>query len=162
MSHRAPFLAAAAWALLCLPLSAEGATRTFDYRPVDRIQEISLSVGEIRISRIAFQAARESSIPVRRSNAECVVRVDNDGSIDVQVGVAVAIFDADGNIVAAGSGATRAVWLSAGEHGTSTIRFPYLFRNLDRARTFTVTMEVEPRLRKGETPEAPAPTPAPR
>jgi hypothetical protein len=155
MFHRALLVAAAAWAASSLPLSAERATRTFDYQPVDRIQEIALSVGEVRIRRIAFQPARETAAPVRRSNAECVVRVDNDSPFDVQVGVAVAIFDADGNIVAAGSGATRGVWLSAGERGTSTIRFPYVFRNLGSARTFTVTLEADPRPGKGEAPEAP-------
>jgi hypothetical protein len=160
MRHRALLSAAAAWWLLSASLEAQQATRTFDYRPVDRMQEIAISVGEIRITRIAFRAGREGGAPVRRSNAECVVRVDNDGPTDVQLGVAVAIFDADGHIVAAGSGATRGVWLSAGERGTSTIRFPYVFRNLERARTFTVTMEVEPRPPKGESSE-PAPTPAP-
>jgi hypothetical protein len=156
MFHRALLVAAAAWAASSLPLPAEQATQTFDYRPVDRMQEIALSVGEVRIRRIAFQLARETTAPVRRSNAECVVRVDNDGPIDVQVGVAVAIFDADGNIVAAGSGATRGIWLSAGERGASTIRFPYVFRNLESARTFTVTMEADPRTGKGQATEVPA------
>jgi hypothetical protein len=152
------FLAPAAWGLAG-GLPAQQATRTFDYKPVDRIQEIALSVDQIRINRIAFHAGKEGKAPVRRSSAECVVRIDNDGPTDVQVGVAVAIFDADGHILAAGSGGTRAAWLSAGDRDASTIRFPYVFRNLDRARTFTVTMEVEPRTPKGDPSGTPGQPP---
>jgi hypothetical protein len=51
--------------------------------------------------------------------------------------------DADGNIVAAGSGGTRVGYLSKGERDTARIAFPFVFRHMDQAKTFLVTMELE-------------------
>ena len=93
---------------------------------------------------------------MRRSDAECVVRIDNNGAGRDAVGVAVALFDEAGNLVAAGSGGTRAGWLAAGEHDTSAIGFPFVYRNMEKAKTFLVTLEVQPRPAKDATASATA------
>jgi hypothetical protein len=72
--------------------------------------------------------------------------------------VAIAVFDGDGNLVAAGSGGTRAGWLAPGEKETSAIRFPFVYRNLDKAKTFVLTIE----LKKKESPAAVAPSTEPK
>jgi hypothetical protein len=146
---------------LAAPLTAQQVTRRFDYKPVNSIQEINIAIDKIKINQLVFKTGKEAGGPLRRSSAECVVRVDNDGQTPVAVGVAVAILDGDGNIVAAGSGGTRVGWLSAGERDASTIRFPFVYRNLDKAKTFMVTMEVEPKPPKDEKKPAPEPTQAP-
>jgi hypothetical protein len=151
-------------ATLAAPLAAQQVTRKFDYKPVANIQEISLAIDKVKINQIVFRGGKEDKGALRRSAAECVVRVDNDGQVPVAVGVAVVLLDGDGNIVAAGSGGTRVGWLSAGERDTSAIRFPFVYRNFDKAKTFLVTMEVEPKPMKEEKPAAvpaPAATPAP-
>jgi len=145
----------AAAALLAAPLSAEQVTKKFDYKPVDSIQDIRLSLDRIKINQIVFHLAREVGAGLRRSTSEAVVRIDNDGQTPVAVGVAVAVMDEEGNLVAAGSGGTRVGWLLGGERDAAAIRFPFVFRNLAKARTFIITMEVEPK------PGAVTPTPAP-
>ena len=140
----------AASACLAAPLAGQQATRKFDYKPVDSIQNISLSIDKVKINQIVFKVGKALGGPLRRSDTECVVRIDNDGLTDVQAGIAVAIFDEDGNLVGAGSGGTRVGWLSAGERDTAAIRFPYVYRNMDRAKTFIVTLEIQPRPPKGE------------
>ena len=55
------------------------------------------------------------------------------------------IFDGDWNIVAAGSGGVKLGSLGKGERDTFIIRFPYVYRNLSNARTFTVTLETSER-----------------
>jgi hypothetical protein len=119
-------LAAAA---LSAPLAAQQATKKFDYKPVKDIQQISLSVDKVKINQLVFKVPKEDSGILRRSTAECVARIDNDGLTPVAVGVAVVLMDEAGNIVAAGSGGTRVGWLSAGERDAATIRFPFLYRN---------------------------------
>ena len=52
---------------------------------------------------------------------------------------------ADGNIVAAGSGGSKVGYLGKGERDTFVIRFPYVYRNLENAKTFTVTLETRER-----------------
>jgi hypothetical protein len=142
-------------ACLVAPLAAQQATKKFDYKPLDGIQTISLAIDQVRINQIVFKTGKAIGGPLRRSVAECVIRIDNDGLVPVQAGVAVALFDEEGNLVAAGSGGTRVGWLSAGERDTCAIRFPFVYRNMDKAKTFLVTLEVQPKPPK----DVPAPTP---
>ncbi len=161
---RRGFLFAAA-ALLAAPLAAQQPTKTppaarqltktFDYKPVKSIQDIRLSLDNVKINQIVFHGGKEAGAGVRRSTSEAVVRIDNDGPTPVAVGVAVAVMDEDGNLVAAGSGGTRVGWLLAGERDAAAIKFPFVYRNIANARTFTITMEVEPK------PGTATPTPVP-
>jgi hypothetical protein len=150
----------AAWtAAVCLaaPAAAEQRTQRFDYRPSHHVQEIEFALDHVRIRQVVFRSGPRAGDAAKRKAAECTVRVDNDGQSAVAVGVAVVVFDAEGNVVAAGTGGTRVGWLWPGERDTSTIRFPFVYRNFDKARTFLITMEVE-----GKPPkEAPAPKPVP-
>ncbi len=147
----------AAAAFLAAPLAAQQVTKTFDYKPVDSIQDIRLSLDKIKINQIVFKVSGEVGAGLRRSTSEAVVRIDNDGLVPVAVGVAVAILDEAGNMVAAGSGGTRVGWLAAGERDAAAIKFPFVFRNLSKAKIFTITMEVEPK----PGTATPAPPPAP-
>ena len=153
--RRAALFAAAVFAAAAL--SAQQVTKKFDYKPVDGIQTISLAIDKVKINQIVFKTGRAAGGPLRRSDAECVIRIDNDGLTPVQAGVAVALFDEEGNLVAAGSGGTRVGWLSAGERDTCAIRFPFVYRNMEKARTFLVTLEIQPKPLK----DAPAPAPTP-
>ncbi len=144
-------------ACLAAPLGAQQATKKFDYKPLDGIQTVSLAIDQVKINQIVFKTGKAIGGPLRRSDAECVIRIDNDGLVPVQAGVAVALFDEEGNLVAAGSGGTRVGWLSAGERDTCAIRFPFVYRHMDKAKTFLVTLEVQPKLPK----DAPAANPTP-
>jgi hypothetical protein len=142
---------------LSAPLAAQQATKKFDYKPVDGIQPISLAIDKVKINQIVFKTGKAAAGPLRRSDAECVIRIDNDGPVPVQAGVAVALFDEEGNLVAAGSGGTRAGWLSAGERDTGAIRFPFVYRNMEKAKTFIVTLEVLAKPPKDAAAPAPPP-----
>jgi hypothetical protein len=138
----------ASFAFACLACSAvasaELLTKTFDYKPVNGIQNIQLVVDEVKIQQVVFQVTqKEGEAPSRVSKNEAVVRVDNEGPSPVVVGVAVVVLDEAGNIVAAGSGLTRAGWVAAGKRVPVQMRFPFVSRNFAKARKFTITMEVE-------------------
>lgn len=150
--------AIAAWtAAVCLaaPSAAEQLTQRFDYKPKHHVQEIEFALDKVRIRQVVFLSGPRAGDAAKRPSAECTVRLDNDGQTAVAVGVAVVVFDAEGNVVATGSGGTRVGWLWPGERDTSTIHFPFVYRNFDKAKTFLITMEVEGRPPK----EAPAPKP---
>lgn len=157
---RRRILALAGAACLAAPLRAQQLTQRFDYKPVRQIQEIAFGLEKIRIRQIVFRPEMGGAGAGRHSRAEAVVRIDNEGDTAAAVGVAVVLFDGDGNIVAAGSGGTRVGWLSPGERDTSTIRFPYVYRNMDKAKSFLLSMEVQPRpQRPGASGPSPPPTP---
>jgi hypothetical protein len=145
------------------PLAAQTASpafqqisQKFDYKPVKQIQAIQLALDKIQVRQIVFAPASEAGGKQKHSVPEAVLSIDNDGPATAAIGVAIAIFDADGNLLAAGSGGARQGWLAAGEKGTASIRFPYVYRSLDKARTFLLTLEVQPRSPKAGDPESAA------
>lgn len=130
-------------------------SQKFDYKPVKQIQTIQLALDKIQVRQIVFAPASEAGGKQKHSVPEAVLSIDNDGPT-AAIGVAIAIFDGDGNLLAAGSGGARQGWLAAGEKGTASIRFPYVYRNLDKARTFLLTLEVQPRSPRAGDPESAA------
>ena len=135
------FVAAAA--VLASPLSAQQVTRKFDYAPVNGVQDLKFELDKVSVNQITFKPGKSLGGGIRQSDASVEIRVDNNGPTDKIVGVAIVMLDDQGNVVAAGSGGTRVGYLSAGERDTSRIAFPFVFRHMDKAKTFIVTMELE-------------------
>ena len=138
--------AGAACLAAAAPVSAQQVTRSFDYKPVDGIQNVQLAVDDVKVQQVVFKVPRASKDGRKSSRAErseAVVRVDNEGPVPVSVGVSVVVLDEAGNIVAAGSGATRAGWVPSGTRVPVSMRLPYVSRNFGKARKFTITIEVE-------------------
>ncbi|MGE5277901.1 MAG: hypothetical protein ACM3SU_12960 [Acidobacteriota bacterium] len=137
---------------LASPLLAQQITKKFDYAPVGGVQDLKIELDRVVMNQITFKPGKSLGGPVRQSDASAEVRVDNNGAKDQIVGIAVVVMDGDGNIVAAGSGGTRWGHLGAGERDTSRIAFPFVFRNMDKAKSFLVTLELAE-----NKPEAKAP-----
>jgi len=130
--------------LLAAPLAAEQSTKKFDWAPVNGVQDINITAGDIVIGQVVFNTGSTlKGTPLRKSSADVRVRIDNNGLTDQQVGVAVVVFDAEGNVVAAGSNGTKWGYLTKGDRTYYTIDFPYVYRNLDKAATFMVTIETQ-------------------
>jgi hypothetical protein len=153
------FLLAVA-ASLASPTAAQQITKKFEYAPVNGVQDLRIELDNVVMNQITFKTGKSIGGPLRKSDSSAEVRIDNNGSKDQIVGIAVVVMDGDGNIVAAGSGGTRWGHLSAGERDNSRIGFPFVFRNMDRAKTFIVTLELSENTKGADkAPAAPAPTP---
>jgi hypothetical protein len=124
-------------------LSAEIVTQKFNWSPVNGIQRLRFDWNDIAISEIRFDFG-DTFKPFRVSSAKAVVRVDNNSARDQEVGVALAIFDESGTMLAAGSGGIKMGDLDKGERDTFTVRFPYVYRNLKDAKYFFLTVETKP------------------
>ena len=124
-------------------VSAEIVTKRFDWSPVNGIQRLEFDWNDIDISQITFDLG-DTVKPLRFSSAKAIVRVDNNSARDQEVGVAMAIFDDEDTMVAAGSGGIKVGDLDKGERDTFTIRFPYVYRNLKGAKYFLLTVETKP------------------
>jgi hypothetical protein len=144
-----------ALALLAVPVRADILTKKFDWQPVGGIQKLAMDSNDIAISQIKFDLG-DTIAPIRRSTAKAVVRVDNNSERDQEVGVAIAVFDDQGNLLAAGSGGNKVGELNKGDREEFTVAFPYVYRNLKNARSFLVTIETK---EKGKW--RPKPTPGP-
>jgi hypothetical protein len=122
--------------------SADASTKKFNWNPVNGAQETDVADGTIVVSQVQFDlGSTMKGTPIRKSSAKAKVRIDNNGASDEEVGVAVVVFDAEGNVVAAGSNGTKWGYLSKGDRTYYDIDFPYVYRNLDKAASFVVTLE---------------------
>jgi hypothetical protein len=141
-------------------LSADVVTKKFDWNPVNGAQDVNVEVNRVAVSQIDFDMGSTlEKTPIRRSSAKAVARVDNNGWLDVEVGIAVVVFDEEGNVVAAGSGGTKWGYLNKGERDRYTIFLPYVYRRFDKAKTLLITLETKEKpARRGKA--APKPTPA--
>ena len=124
-------------------LSAEIITQKFNWSPVNGVQRLRFDWNDIAISEIQFDLG-DTIKPLRTSSAKAVVRVDNNSTRDQEVGVALALFDENGTMLAAGSGGIKVGDLDKGERDTFTVRFPYVYRNIKDTKYFYLTVETKP------------------
>jgi hypothetical protein len=131
-------------AALAVPASAQVATKKFPWQPVGGAQNIDVSTENVVVGQVVFDMGSVmKGTPLRKSSANVRVRIDNNGEADEEVGVAVVVFDAEGNVVAAGSNGTKWGYLNAGKRTYYDIDFPYVYRRLDNAANFIVTLETK-------------------
>lgn len=139
-------------ALVSAPLFGQAVTKKFEFSPINGVQDVSVQNGEIVVSQVTFNnGSTLKGTPIRKSSADVRVRIDNNGLADQQVGVAVVVFDAEGNVVGAGSNGTKWGYLNKGDRTYYNIDFPYVYRRLDQAASFIVTIETQPKASKGKT-----------
>ena len=128
--------------LVASPLFAGQVTQKYDWNPVGGAQDVHVETERIVVSSLQFDLGSQVP-PTQFSTAKAVARVDNNGFLAYEVGVAVVVFDEEGNIVAAGSGGVKLGSLGKGERDTFTIKFPSVYRNFGKAKTFMVTLETQ-------------------
>ena len=129
-------------AALALPASAQVATKKFPWQPVGGVQDIDVATENVVVGQVVFDlGSTMKGTPIRKSSANVRVRIDNNSETDEEVGVAVVVFDAEGNVVAAGSNGTKWGYLNKGARTYYAIDFPYVYRRLEQAANFIVTLE---------------------
>jgi hypothetical protein len=127
---------------LATAAAAQVASKKYDWHPENGAQDIDVQDGKVVVSNVSWDmGGTMKGTPLRKSSANVKVRIDNNGSQDAEVGVAVVVFDAEGNVVAAGSNGTKWGFLNKGDRTYYAIDFPYVYRRLDQAASFLVTLE---------------------
>lgn len=135
-------LIALAATLPALRASAGDVTKRFDWTPENGVQVLDWSENGITVKQISFDLGSVLR-PLTVSTAHAVARVDNDSNVNAVVGLAVAVFDADNRLVAAGEGGVKMGHLSKGERDDFKISFSHVFRNISSAKYFYVTVETK-------------------
>ena len=153
-------------AALAVPASAQVATKKYPWQPVGGAQNIDVTTEDVVVGQVVFDlGSTMKGTPLRKSSAKVRVRIDNNSLTDEEVGVAVVVFDAEGNVVAAGSNGTKWGYLNKGDRTYYDIDFPYVYRRLDDAANFMVTLETKAKAAKKakseKAPPEPEPTPIP-
>jgi hypothetical protein len=116
------------------------ATKKFDWTPVNGIQQVDFQWNGLSIAQIEWNLGNRLK-PLDTSTAGATVRLDNNSKTDMVIGIAIAVFDESGNMVAAGSGGNKLGHLGKGDRDEFRIAFPYVYRNLPNAKTILITLE---------------------
>ena len=166
MRIRAFLLMGVCAAALASPASGQVATKKYPWQPVGGAQNIDVTTENVVVGQVVFDMGSTlKGTPLRKSSANVRVRIDNNSEVDEEVGVAVVVFDAEGNVVAAGSNGTKWGYLNKGSRTYYDIDFPYVYRRLDDAANFIVTLETKSKPAKKskaeKAPPEPEPTPIP-
>jgi hypothetical protein len=131
-------------ALTAPALRASGGdvTKRFDWAPAKGVQVLDWTENGITVKQVSFDLGSVLR-PLRVSTANAVARVDNDSNVNAVVGLAIAVFDGENRLVAAGDGGVKMGHLSKGERDDFKISFSHVYRNLSTAKYFYVTIETK-------------------
>jgi len=139
---RKMFMVVLALAAPALRASAGDVTKRFDWAPANGVQVLDWTENGITVKQISFDLGSVLR-PLTVSTAHAVARVDNDSNVNAVVGLAIAVFDAENRLVAAGEGGVKMGHLSKGERDDFKISFSHVFRNISTAKYFYVTVETK-------------------
>jgi hypothetical protein len=128
--------------LLAISVSGGVVTKRFEWAPQNGVQVLDWTENGITVKQVRFDLGTVVK-PTRMSTARAHLRVDNDSYVDVVPGVAVAVFDEQDHLVAAGEGGVKVGDLNKGARDEFTITFAHVFRNLEHAKYFYVTVETK-------------------
>jgi hypothetical protein len=117
-------------------------TKKFDWAPQHGTQILNWTENGITVKQVTFDLGSVLR-PSRISTSKALVRVDNDSAVDVVPGIAIAVFDAEDRLIAAGDGGVKVGDLNKGARDEFTVAFHHVFRNLDKAKSFYVTVETK-------------------
>jgi hypothetical protein len=123
-------------------VSAAVVTKRFDWTPQNGLQILNWTENGITVKQITWDMGSVVK-PTRMSTSRAHVRVDNDSAVDVVPGVAIAVFDEENHLIAAGEGGVKVGDLNKGARDDFTVTFAHVFRNLDKAKYFYLTVETK-------------------
>lgn len=127
---------------LAAAASAAVVTKRFEWAPQNGVQVLNWTENGITVKQISWDLGSVVR-PTRLSTTRARVRVDNDSTVDVVPGIAVAVFDEENHLIAAGDGGVKVGDLNKGSRDEFTVSFAHVFRNLDKAKYFYVTVETK-------------------
>ncbi len=127
--------------LLLATFSAGAATLSKKFKfEKNKAVGIDLSAGGIRAESLIFEFP--SSVLRFQTANKARVTVVNPSTSNVRVGMAIALFDAEGDLVGAGTGGNKGGQVDAGETEEFSVFFYYVNEKIVSATTFQITLEV--------------------
>jgi hypothetical protein len=127
-------------AVLAPPARAATASKKFmleKNRPVS----LELSAAQVRVEQVLFEFP--ASVLRIETASKARVTVVNGAAGKVRVGLALALFDGEGNLVAAGTGGNKGGQVAPGEKVEFSVFFYYVTEQLPTATSFQITLEAK-------------------
>ena len=141
LPFRRPSLLALMSTLLLASLSVQAATVSKKYKlEKNKAVGLELASGEVRAESVILEFP--SSVMRFQTANKARVTVVNSSHANVRVGLAIALFDDQGDLVGAGTGGNKGGQVDAGETEEFSVFFYYVSERIPDASTFQITMEV--------------------
>jgi hypothetical protein len=122
-----------------LPAEAATASKKYGMEP-NRPMTLELSVSQVSADQVIFEFP--SSVMRLETANKARVAVTNGAPGKVRVGLAIALFNEEGNLVAAGVGGNKGGTMAPGEKEEFSIFFYYVSEQIPSTKTFQITLEV--------------------
>ncbi len=107
--------------------------------------ELNASVKNVILKSIKFKipAKAEGKFFVISGAIKADVLVENKSEHDQKVGIAIALFDSEGNLVGVGSSGSKMFFkVKPGKKNEYAVTFSYVTEMIDEASTFQITLEL--------------------
>ncbi|MEW6757708.1 MAG: hypothetical protein AB1347_05765 [Acidobacteriota bacterium] len=138
---------ALAFLLLALPFRSEFACKRYDFAQ-ERWIRLDTKAGDLEVQDVIFQFP--SYVGPRKLNVKgrnmATINVKNYGTQRLRVHIAVALFDASGNLVGCGTTGSKLGSTKPSETESFFVAFDYVNSQLSTAQVFYLTVETEPDL----------------
>ena len=128
-----------------LPLNAEFFSKRYDFVQ-ERWIKLEETAGNVTVQDIQFEFPSyigPKKLEIKGRNT-AVVNVKNYGATAMRIHVAVALFDADNNLVACGTTGSKLGSTKPGEQEAFFVSFDYVKSRLAATKYFYLTVETEP------------------
>ena len=143
--------------LATLPLSAEYFCQRYDFSTEKWIR-LNAKSGSLELMDIQFEfpsyvGPRKLGI---KGRDQATLNLKNYGEVRMRVQVAIALFDAEGNLVGCGTTGTKLAGTKSGGSESYYVSFDYVNSRIRTAKTFYLTVESSPDVPDvGGEPKAP-------
>jgi len=123
-------------------VAANTGTTKLDFTPREWL-DVKLAVNGVSVDRLKLhQAGKMTSLVLQHDEANRgTIVVTNATQVVVHPAIAVAVFDAEGRLLAAANTGVRMKSLKPGETKELDIHFGGVFRHLEKGRTLYVSLE---------------------
>ena len=107
--------------------------------------EIGADMGDgVRLDTVQFDLPDGSGGRMRLSGVpRADVSIANGGPEPIRVGIAIAVFDADGNLVAVGSSGSKLLSIKSQRVSYYTLSFDHVNNRIHEGATFQITVETK-------------------
>jgi len=102
---------------------------------------LELSAGQVRVEQVLFEFP--ASVLRIETAGKARVTVINGAAGKARIGLALALFDPEGNLVAAGAGGNKGGQMAPGEKGEFSVFFYYVTEKILTATSFQITLEAK-------------------
>ena len=128
-----------------LPLGAQYFSQRYDFSTEKWIR-LNAKVGSLELLDIQFEfpsyvGPRKLGI---KGRDQATLNLKNYGDVRVRVQVAIALFDAEGNLVGCGATGTKVAGTKPGGTESYYVSFDYVHSRIQTAKTFYLTVESTP------------------